>query len=91
LSFDDDTRIEVVVGEEHLLVDFLLDQIISPKEVEAHHGSVVPHIITELLGHKQVIVPMDMDISDQQPSVNSACKLTNVITHAGCKPTFRFA
>jgi hypothetical protein len=50
----------------------------------AEHDGVVPHIISELLGHKQVVLPMYMATPDHQPSVSSVCKLAKVKTYASC-------
>jgi hypothetical protein len=43
---------QVLSVQELSLVDFLLDQLLSLKEVVAQLGGVVPHIGSELLGHK---------------------------------------
>jgi hypothetical protein len=56
----------------------------------AEHDGVVPHIVSELLGHKQVVLPMYMATPDHQPSVSSVCKLAKVKTYASRKPTTRF-
>jgi hypothetical protein len=50
----------LLLVKEVSLVDFLLYQVLSLKEVVAQHGSVVPHIILERLGYKQVALSMDM-------------------------------
>jgi hypothetical protein len=78
-------EIMLLLVEELSLVDFLLGQILSLKEVVAQHGGVVPHIITLLPGHKQVTLPMDMTIFDHQLLVSSDCKLANAKTYAGRK------
>jgi hypothetical protein len=57
-------EMRLLLVEELLLVDFLLNQILSLKEVVVQHGGVIPRIIRELLGHKQVTLAMDMTIFD---------------------------
>jgi hypothetical protein len=67
--------------EELSLVDFLLDQILSLKEVVAQHGGVVPHIVSELLCHKQVALLLRLDIPNHQPLMSLVCKLATVKTY----------
>jgi hypothetical protein len=47
------------------LVEFVLDRILSLKEVLAQHGGVVPHTVAEILGHKWVTLSVDMTIPVQ--------------------------
>jgi hypothetical protein len=72
------------------LIDFLLDQILLPKEVVAHLGVVVPHIISELLGHKHVSPFVDLATPIHQASRSKVCKLANAKAFMNRKPTTRF-
>jgi hypothetical protein len=55
---------QVLSVQELSRVDFLLDQLLSLKEVVAQLGGVVPHIGSELLGHKQVALLMCLATPD---------------------------
>jgi hypothetical protein len=57
----------------------------------AQYGGVVPHIVSELLGYKHVVVSMDMATPVHQPPRSKVCKLANAKAFASHKSTARFA
>jgi hypothetical protein len=81
-----------LLDEELSLVDFLLDQILLLKEIVVQQGGVVPSIVTELLCHKQVALPLDVAISDHQQSLKYSDYIVgNSTTGVGCKSVLYFA
>jgi hypothetical protein len=81
-----------LLDEELSLVDFLLDQILLLKEIVAQKGGAVPSIVTELLRHKQVALPLGVAISGHPLPLNySDRNVDNTFTFFGCKSSLCFA
>lgn len=69
--------------EEISLRDFPLDQIVSLREVVAPH--LIPHIVEDLLSHKQAVASLVVKDECHRPPVTS-CLLADVQNKIDCKP-----
>jgi hypothetical protein len=85
-------QMKSLLVDEHLLVDFLLDQILLLKVIVAQQGVWWFHTLSWILwATSRPPYPIDKDIFDRQPLMSLDCRLASAKTYVGRKPIFRIA